>query len=213
MMDRPVIVIGAGGHAKVVIDALIKQSTDIVGIVDSDGKKGGRQILGIDIIGDDATVLRYSKDEIYLVNGIGSVGTTKLREKIFMKFKSQGYRFPAVVHPSAVIANDVEILEGAQVMAGVVIQTGAVIGQNTIVNTKASIDHDCTIQSHVHISPGVTICGGVLVGEGTHVGAGTTVIQGVEIGANAIVGAGSLVLKNVADNTKIYGSPVKEVKI
>lgn len=210
-MDKPVIVLGAGGHAKVLIDALIKQGATIVGIVDSDCKKNGRQILDVDIIGDDATVLRYSKDKIYLVNGIGSVGSTRLREKIFMKFISQGYRFPVVVHPSAIIANDVEILEGAQVMAGVVIQTGAVIGQNTIVNTKASIDHDCIIKSHVHISPGVTICGGVSVGKGTHVGAGTTIIQGVEIGTNTIVGAGSLVLKNVADNKKIYGNPAKEV--
>lgn len=212
-MDKPVIVLGAGGHAKVVIDVLIKQGATILGIVDSDSSKIGNQILGVNIIGNDDSVLLYSKDEICLVNGIGSVGSTRLRKNIFMEFKSQGYKFATISHPTAIIGKDVIIAEGSQIMAGVIIQPGVVIGENTIINTKASIDHDCTIHSHAHISPGVTICGGVLVGEGTHIGASTTVIQGVEIGANVVVGAGSLVLKNVTDNKVIYGSPVKEVNM
>lgn len=212
-MDKPVIVLGAGGHAKVVIDALLQQGVDVVGIVDSDSNKVSNQILGINVIGDDDTVFRYPKDEIYLVNGIGSVGSATRRKSVFMKFKSQGYRFIVVIHPSAIIGSDVDIQEGAQIMAGAVIQSGAVIGINTIVNTRASIDHDCIIQSHVHISPGAIICGGVSVGEETHVGAGATVIQGVRIGVNTVVGAGSLVLKDVAGNKVIYGNPAKEVNV
>lgn len=210
-MDKPVIVLGAGGHAKVVLDILISQSAKIIGIVDSDFNKIGTKILGISVIGDDSIVEQYPTQSIYLVNGLGSIGSTKAREALFIKFKKCGYDFATIIHKSAVIASDVELKEGTQVFAGAVIQTGTIIGHNSIINTKTSIDHDCHIEPHVHISPGVTICGNVIIGERTHIGAGTTIIQGIKIGTNAIIGAGSVVLRDQAENTMAFGVPAKEV--
>lgn len=211
-MDRPVVVLGAGGHAKVIIDILLHQGVSILGIVVHDRTKIGEKFLGVPIIGNDADVLQYSTQSIYLVNALGSIGSTEVRRMLFIKFKTQGYNFATVVHSSAIIAADVQMKEGTQVMAGAVIQTGCIIGENSIVNTRASIDHDCLIGSDVHISPGVTICGGVIVGAGTHIGAGTTLIQEIKVASNCIIGAGSVVIRNISANRVAFGNPAKEVR-
>ncbi len=212
-MSRPVVVLGAGGHAKVVLDILLNQDVRVIGIADYDVTNIGKKILGVPIISNDADVLQYPSQSIYLVNALGSIGSTKARRELFIKFKNQGYNFATVVHSSAMIAADVQMKEGTQVMAGAVIQTGSIIGENSIVNTKASIDHDCLIGCHAHISPGVTVCGGVVVGTGTHIGAGATIIQEIKIGSHCIIGAGSLVIRNVSENKVAFGHPAKEVMI
>ncbi len=211
-MDKPVIVIGAGGHAKVVISALQNQGATILGIVDAAVAKKEEAILGVAVIGDDDAVLQYGKEEIFLVNGIGSIASTQLRRNVFLKFKEWGYRFMVLIHPAATIAADVELREGSQVMAGAVIETGTVIGVNAIVNTGATVNHDCLVGEHAHLAPGVTLCGGVMIDEGVHIGAGATVIQNINVGANAVLGAGSLVIRDVTKNTVSYGNPAKEVK-
>jgi len=210
-MSLPVIVLGAGGHAKVLIDALLKQSIQLLGITDPDPALTNATILGIPLLGDDDAVLRCSPDTVLLVNGVGSARTTVQRRQLFDRFKEKGYQFATVIHPSAVIATDVVMDEGAQVMAGVVIQTASKIGSNTIINTKASVDHDCTIADHVHIAPGVTLSGAVEVGSGTHIGAGATVIQGVKIGEESLIGAGSLVLNDVPARVTVIGVPAHVV--
>lgn len=211
-MDRPIIILGAGGHAKVVLDALLQQGVHILGIVDHDVARIGEKILGVSIIGDDAHVLQYDTKKIYLVNGLGSIGSTKVRRELFIKFKGRGYNFATIIHSSAIIAKDVQLQEGTQVMAGAVLQTGSIIGENSIINTRVAIDHDCVIGSHAHISPGATICGGVTVGMGTHIGAGATIIQEIKVESGCIIGAGSLVIRDVTTNSIAYGNPAKEVK-
>lgn len=211
-MKLPVIIIGGGGHAKVLIDALLLNKVIILGIVDSDLSQKGNSILGISVIGDDDVVFKYEPGKIQLVNGIGSVGLPIKRQRVFDKFKGMGFTFASVIHPSAVIASDAEVREGAQIMAGAIIQLGSRIGKNSIVNTKASVDHDCIIGDHVHIAPGVTISGGVRVGNGVHIGTGAIVIQGINIADGSLIGAGSLVLKDVSKNAKVKGAPSEEVK-
>lgn len=211
-MNLPVIVLGRGGHAKVLIEALLANDAVIAGIVDRDPALHGETILGVPVIGGDEIVGEYPCDAVQLVNGIGSVKAPQLRTAIFGKFSALGYTFARVVHPSAVVASDVQLDEGAQVMAGAVIQPGSRIGCNVIINTRASVDHDCVIHDHAHIAPGVTLSGGVSVGAGSHVGTGATVIQGVTIGAGSTVGAGALVLKDVSEGLTVVGVPAKVVQ-
>ncbi len=208
-MTKPVLVLGAGGHAKVLIEALIQSGTVVAGIADSDSALVGTNVLGIPILGGDEIVGKFSPAETLLVNGIGSVGLSIIRQQIFIRFKEIGYNFATVIHPSAVIASDVVLGEGTQVMAGAIIQPGCCIGNNTIINTRTSVDHDCMIGAHVHIAPGVTLSGGVTIGEASHIGTGAIIIQGIIIGRQSVVGAGSLLLKDVCSLDTVVGVPAK----
>jgi len=210
-MPLPIVVLGAGGHSKVLIDTLIAQKAKILGVTDYQLAKKGKLILGIEVIGDDLMILNYQPNKIRLVNGLGSVGIPVKRKYLFCKFTELGYKFVNVIHPSVVIALDVHFGEGVQIMAGAVVQTGCRIGKNSIINTKASVDHDCAIAAHVHIAPGVTLSGEVEVGEGVHIGTGATVIQGIRIGQNSIIAAGSVVTKDVPSGVTVMGIPAREV--
>lgn len=192
------------------IDALRLQSVELLGIADADPDKKGQLLLGVPIVGGDEEIMKYPVEKIQLVNGIGSVRVNPLRRNLFNHFKSAGYRFASIVHPSAIIAGDVVLSEGAQIMAGAVIQAGCHVGFNTVINTSSVVDHDCYIGDHVHIAPGATLSGGVMVGENTHVGTGATVIQGMRIGRNSLIAAGAVVIRDVKDGTKVMGVPAKE---
>jgi sugar O-acyltransferase (sialic acid O-acetyltransferase NeuD family) len=210
MCSKPVIIIGNGGHARVLVDILFMQKREIIGYTAPNEENNPYSIT---YLGGDEEILKYHPQEIELVNALGSVSDTKLRANIFNIFKSKGYRFSTIIHPSAVISETVTLGEGVQIMAGAVIQPFVKIDDNTIVNTSTSIDHDCCIGKHCHIAPGCVLSGGVFVGEGTHIGTGTKIIQNVIIGKNVLIGAGSLVLRSISDNKKVYGSPAKEVNI
>lgn len=210
-LKKPLLLIGGGGHARVLIDALKLSGCNIIGITDADAKKSGSSLEGIAIIGDDSILSRYAPDDILLVNAIGSVKGTEERRKIFVKFKNQGFIFASVVHPSAIISRNVALGEGVQIMAGAVIQTGCFIGDNTLINTRVSVDHDSKIGKNVHLAPGVIISGEVEIDDNVFIGSGSTVIQGVRIGKGSIVGAASLVIKNNSPHTTVFGVPAKVV--
>ena len=152
-MKLPVIVLGAGGHARVLLDALRLSKLRVLGVTDARPHHVDKNKLNALVLGDDRAVLSYDPKKVLLVNGLGSIGVTQKRAELFEKFKAKGFLFLNVNHPSAVIAKDVVLGEGVQIMAGAVIQTGVVIGDNAIINTRASVDHDCHIGSHVHIAP------------------------------------------------------------
>lgn len=209
-MSMPVIILGAGGHSKVLIEALLVSSAVIAGIVDSDPARQGTEVLGVLVLGGDDVVTEFPPSEVLLVNGIGSVGLPIKRQQVFDKFKALSYNFATVVHPSAVVASDVVLGEGTQVMAGAVIQPGCHIGVNCIINTRVSVDHDCIIGDHSHISPGVIFSGGVTVGVCSHIGTGATAIQGISIGGGCLVAAGAVVIKDIADGAKVRGVPARE---
>lgn len=211
-MSLPVIVLGCGGHARVLIEAIILAGDKILGVTDPKPERELKIPSGIPFLGNDDDVLKYPNSSVLLVNGLGSVSDTSLHTSVYRHFKAKGYGFATVMHPSAVIASDVAIGEGAQIMAGVVIQNGTWIGHNVIVNTRASVDHDCIISPHAHVAPGVTLSGGVEVGEGTHIGTGATVIQGVRIGPRSVIGAGAVVVKDVPGCCTVTGIPAKVVK-
>lgn len=209
-MNLPIIILGSGGHAKVMIDVLRLNALPLLGVVNVDPENERWNIPGVTLISGDQDVLKYSSDTVYLVNGVGSVCLTEKRKLLFEKFKNLGYSFVNVIHPYTVIASDVKLLEGAQIMAGAIVQPGCVIGVNVIVNTRASIDHDCAIGDHVHVAPGVTVSGGVKIGEGAHIGTGATIIQGISIGKNSMVAAGSVAVRDVPEGVIIKGVPGRE---
>ena len=202
------IVLGGGGHARVLIEVLKLRRQEIAGICDpaldpADAGPGALPVLG----GDEA-VHGYDPRAVLLVNSLGSAGDTAQRRSIFDSFAGASYRFATVVHPDAIVATDAVLGEGAQIMAGAVIQPGTRIGKNSIVNTRASVDHDCRIGAHAHIAPGATLCGGVEIGDGAHVGAGAVVIQGIRIGATATIGAGVTVRADVEGGAVHVGTGV-----
>jgi UDP-perosamine 4-acetyltransferase len=213
MISNPIIIIGAGGHAKVLIDALQRQSANIIGVTDSNPEKKGENILGVPVIGNDEIIMTYENDFVKLVNAIGRVSRENKREQIFKSFKCKRYKFAHVIHNTAVLSSDVKYSEGVQIMAGSVIQPGCKIGTNSIINTGAIIDHDTFVGAHVHIAPGVTISGGVQISDGSLVGVGATIIQGIKIGANCIVAAGSVVIRDVPDGAIVMGIPAKPAKM
>lgn len=196
---KKVVLLGAGGHAKVLLDTLYQQNVSVDAIVDPCLYSKVDYWKGVSILGDDDYLLNQYPDDYVLVNAVGSLPGSDLRYRLFHKFTSAGFRFLSVVHPSAIIATGVTLSEDTQVMAGVVIQPDTQIGHNVILNSGCRIDHDCRIDSHVHIAPSATLCGGVMVEENVHIGAGAVVIQGIRIGRGSIIGAGSVVVKDVAD--------------
>jgi len=210
-MNLPLIILCAGGHSKVLVNALLECNATIIGIVDKNRETHGRSLLGVTVIGDDSRVLDHPPASVLLVNGLGSAGTLGPRRALFEKFKAQGYSFANVIHPAAVCSRDVALGEGVQLMAGAIVQPGTVIGNNTIVNTAASVDHDCKIGSHTHIAPGTVICGSAIVGSEVLLGSGSTVIQNVLIGDSAIVAAGSVVIRDVINGSTVAGTPARVI--
>ena len=208
--NRPVIIVGGGGHATVVADVLQLQGYSVLGYTDIDSEKGCLPPT-IPFLGNDQAIFEHQPASILLANGLGSVRSTAGRRKIYEYFANAGYQFVRLVHPSAIVANDVTIQEGVQIMAGAVIQPGSRIGKNVIVNTRASLDHDCLLGDHVHVAPGVTLSGGVCVGEGTHIGTGATIVQGISVGKICLVGAGAVVVAAVRDGRVVVGVPAREV--
>lgn len=208
-LELPVIVIGGGGHAKVLVSTLLLCRRSILGFVDLNPT--APPLLGIRCLGSDAAVLHHAPGEVLLVNGVGSVGSTASHQEIYDRFTHEGYCFATVIHPSAIVAPEVQIEEGVQIMARAILQPGSSIASNAIVNTGAIIDHDCVVGAHAHIAPGAVLSGGVRVDSGAHIGAGACIIQGVSIGAGSVVGAGAVVIRDVPPGVTTVGVPAKAI--
>ncbi|MBF0137532.1 MAG: NeuD/PglB/VioB family sugar acetyltransferase [Magnetococcus sp. DMHC-1] len=212
-MSDKLLVLGGGGHAQVVMETMVSLEwrDRILGILDADPDHVPENPFAIPVLGTDAELERFPPSAAQLVNGLGLVGRESHREKLFRQLQQQGYEFPALVHPDAVVARGVRVGNGAQIMAGAVVQVGSVVGNNAIVNTGAVVDHDGVVGAHAHIGPGAVLCGGVKVDEGVLVGAGATIIQGVHVGHHAVVGAGAVVVRDVAAGTRMVGVPAREL--
>lgn len=209
MKIKPLIILGAGGHAKVVLDLISDLSDLAVEAIVAPEISRDPLFANITLLPSDQHVLEYPNDSVMLINGIGSIGVSEKRRRIYEYYKDRGYVFHILKHNSAIVSRSAALHEGTQIMAGCVIQTGCSIGVNSIINTRSSIDHDCSIGDHVHVAPGVTLSGGVTVGSGSHIGTGATVIQGITIGANVTVAAGAVVITNIVDNSIVKGVPAR----
>ncbi|MCG9967990.1 acetyltransferase [Pelotomaculum terephthalicicum JT] len=213
MGASPVVVIGAGGHATVVLEIIKK--TGVYEIVGYTGPVRRQPATNWDLkyLGDDSVLPFLRRQGVKLAAlGVGAVGDNRLRCKLYEQVRAYGFSFPPLIHPDAAIAGDTGLADGVLVARSVVINPGVEIGSNTIVNSGAIVEHDCSLSEHVHVSPGAVLCGGVKVGRLAHVGANAVVIQGLTIGEGALVGAGSVVLHDVEPLTVVAGNPARVIK-
>jgi len=203
-MSKPVLIIGAGGHATVLVDILRELKVTIVGVVARDKHKGTPVFDEIPYFESDDDVLSFDKDKVLLVNGIGSLPNQRLRTEIHHKFNQSGYYFATIVSPRAIVSKYCKLSEGVQVMPGAIINAQSVIGTATIINSGSIIDHDCNIGAHNHIAPGATLSGGIQTGENVHVGTGASISHGLTIGNGSVIGAGSSLVRNISDHITIF---------
>jgi sugar O-acyltransferase (sialic acid O-acetyltransferase NeuD family) len=197
MSDQPPILIhGAGGHAKVAYTVAIASGREVIGFLDPNSNL--QSLFGLPVHRSNPF---RSEAENFI-----AIGSNQIRKSI--ADRELGH-FATLIHPSAIIAPDVLIGKGTLVCAGAIIQTGSTIGSHTIINTKSSVDHDCVIGSFVHIAPGATLCGGITVGDAALVGAGATVLPNIEINPNATLAAGALAVEEIPRNETWVGVPAK----
>ena len=213
MIKKKLILIGGGGHCKVVISILKKLKIfEIVGIIDN--YKVESSIEGIKIIGIDNDLKDFFKSGIKnALITVGSIKNNSKRYKLFTLAKNVGYNFPIIVSPYAIVDSSVSIGEGTVIMPGGIINIDSSIGKNCIINTGSIIEHDCKIGDYCHIAPGAHISGSVEIGELSFIGIGSSIIQGVKVGKNVTIGAGSAVIKDVPDNAVVVGNSGKVIKI
>ena len=211
MGRQRMFVVGAGGHGKVVIDALLSAGAcEIVGVIDDDAQKIGRQVLGIPVVGSCDQLVSLAAT--YRVDGTAlAIGDNYIREQLFRHIKGAGLAVFRVIHPSACISRFAVLGEGVVVLAGSVINPGSVIADNVCVNTRASIDHDNHLEYSCHVFPNATLTGGVHVGECSYIGSGAVVIPNCRIGRFAYVGAGAVVINDVAEGVKVAGVPARQI--
>jgi sugar O-acyltransferase (sialic acid O-acetyltransferase NeuD family) len=200
----PVWVIGAGGHAKVVIDSLRAEGRyDVEGVLDDDPGRRGGEVLGVRVLGDTSDEALRALDVRLAVIAVGS---NRARREVATRLSGR-VAWLTVVHPRAYVAPSAVVGAGSVIFAGAMVQPEARLGEHVIVNTMASVDHDGEVADFVHLAPGVRLAGGVRVGEGAFVGVGSSVLPGRCVGAWATVGAGAVVTRDVPDGATVVGVP------
>lgn len=195
-----VVVIGAGGHAKVVVATLLAAGHSIAGIYDDDSSRHGAELMGIPIRGPAEESTRTGLPMVI------AVGDNRTRRNLAMRLKGE---FATAVHPAAVVHPSCRIESGCVVFAGAIIQPDSTLGEHVIVNTGASIDHDCRVGAFSHVGPGVHLCGNVTLGDGALLGVAAAAVPGSRVGDWSVVGAGAVVTKDVEPGATVVGIPAK----
>jgi sugar O-acyltransferase (sialic acid O-acetyltransferase NeuD family) len=201
---KRIALLGAGGHAKVVWDTVQclseREHLQVVAALDDDPKLWGQALFGLTIDGPVRRIAELPVDAV-----IVAIGDNQARQRVFEQTQALGIPLLSAIHPTAVIAHDVQLGRGVVAFAQVAVNSGTVIGDDVILNTACSVDHDCVLGAHVHVAPGAHLCGGVHVGPGTLVGVGAVVIPNLHIGADVTVGAGAVVLHDLPDGVTAVG--------
>jgi UDP-perosamine 4-acetyltransferase len=206
------VVLGGGGHAKVVLDIVrASGAARMMAVLDRDPSLWGKQLLGVDVRGGDdllSTLVREGCNAF--VVGLGSVGDSRPRRRLHDLAVSHGLTPLTVTHPTAVVSPAAEIGRGTVLAALSVVNASARVGDNVIINTAAVVEHDCVVADDAHVATGARLASTVSVGRGAHIGAGATVRECVTIGDGAIVGAGAVVIRDVAAGSVVVGVPARE---
>jgi len=209
MNRQALILLGSGGHAKVVIDIVEDVGAfEIVGIVSADGTR--QTVLGYPILGGDDVLVGLAEQGS--VSAFVAIGDNKVRARLLRKIRSLDFSVPSIISSKAVVSPRARLGSGVAIMPGAVINANTLIEDGVIVNTSASIDHDCMLGQFVHIAPGAHLAGGIVIGEGAFVGAGSTVVRTATVGAWSVVGAGATVIRSVPDHAVVVGSPARLIK-
>ena len=202
-MSERVIIIGGGGHAKVVIDCILCAGDLVVGILD-DALEVGSEVLGLPVLGKVDAWQDY-KDHKFVV----AIGNNEIRRAISERINADFY---TAIHPTATLSRFATIGAGSVVMPRAVINAGASVGNHCIVNTAAVIEHDCVVGDFAHISPSAALAGNVRIGEGTHIGIGASIRNNITVCPGVTVGAGATVVKNITEKGTYAGVPARRIK-
>lgn len=200
-MSRKINIIGAGGHAKVVIEIAELLNYDIDGIFDQN--ENIKTILNYPVSHNPESL----SDQANIFYALGS---NFKRKKNAENFRPADIN---LIHPSAIVSKRIKMGIGNVIMPGVIINSSTIIGNHCIINTGASVDHDCEIEDYVHISPNAALAGNIKVMEGAQIGIGASLKQNVKIGKWSVVGAGSVVISDVPDNVVVVGNPARYLKM
>lgn len=204
-MDKKIIIIGAGGHGKVVADiAKLNGYKEIVFLDDDTSKQTNGNYK---IIGTTQDIEKYKGAYDFFV----AIGNNKIREKLTNELRKMNITQTVLIHPTAVIDETVLLEEGIVVMANAVVNADTRLSRGVIINTSATVDHDCIINEFTHICPGVHIAGTVNIGKGVWVGIGSTLINNIDICDEVIIGAGSVVIKKIEEKGTYVGNPVRRI--
>jgi UDP-perosamine 4-acetyltransferase len=198
------LLLGAGGHAKAVIEVARAAGIDLVGIV---AAEGAGSVMGVPILGTDADLKRLRAEGI--AAAFPAIGDNALRQRLIAMLRGLGFALPPLLHPRAVISPSATIGDGAVAMPLAFAGAEAAIGHGVILNAGAIVEHDARIGAAAHIAPGATLAGNVTVGERALVGVGASVRPGIRIGADAIVGAGAAVVADIPAGASVMGVPAR----
>lgn len=205
-MKSRLLIIGASGHGKVVAEIAIRMGFwNSVAFLDDNEEL--LYSLSLDVIGRSSDFLDFIEDSDFFV----AVGNNEIRERIQLELEEAGASIVSLIHPSAIIASEVEIGSGTVVMAGVVVNCSTKVGRGCILNSCCCVDHDNVIGDFVHVSPGVCLAGSVSVGSGTWLGIGSVVINNVSVCGSCVVGAGGVVIGNIVEPGTYVGVPVRKL--
>lgn len=205
-MKKKLLIIGASGHGKVVADIALKMNKwSSISFLDDD--EAIKSVLGLEVVGKIDDSITYIKDCDFIV-GIGNIST---RRKVQERLEAEGASIPILVHPSAIIGEQVHITSGTVVMASVVINCCTIIGKGCIINTGATVDHDNLIGNYVHVSPGSHLAGTVTVGQESWLGIGSIVSNSVSIVSGCIIGAGAVVIRDIVEVGTYFGVPARRL--
>ena len=204
-----ILILGAGGHGKVLAD-LIDQLADweAVGFLDDDPTKHGTGLLDIPVLGSTISLEATAEKAGATAVALG-FGDNQVREEYFARALAAGLAVPNLTHPSAVISRHAELGRGVVILAGAIVNPGAVIEDNVCVNTRAAVDHDCRVGAHAHILPSAVLTGNVRIGRFATVGANAVVTPGLRLGEGAVVGSGAVVTRDVASGAVVAGNPAR----
>ena len=206
----PIVGLGAGTHAKSVLEAIRSAGRfEVAELVDDDEARAGGDLLGFPIVGltELERLLEDGVENAFV--GVAGIADAKARKAVFERLVEAGFELPPIVHASAVVSPWAQLGRGAQVLAGAIVNAAAEVGDGAIVNTGAIVEHDCRIGAHAHVAPGARLAGLTSVGEGAHIGIGAVLIEDVEVGDDAFVGAGSGVLRAGPAGPRGVGGPAR----
>ena len=209
-----IVGIGAGGHAKVVLECVqARADAEVIGLLDNDPEQHGRIVLGCKVLGGDERLAQLNSEGVsHAFIGIGGVKDNTPRRKVFENLLRLHYQVLTVISENAIVSPSAIVGAGTVICPGAIVAAGARIGRNVIINTGAIVEHDCEIADHAHVASGAILAGNVSVGEGAHIGAGATVRQGLNIGRAAVVALGAAVIDDVAAGAVVGGVPAKPIR-